>query len=215
MTERSASCPSCGAAITFRWSAALQTTCPYCRSILVRHDVQLDRVGEVSDPLPDISPVQLGSTGWWRDRRFTVVGRIRYAHERGGWNEWHLRFVDGEGGWLSDAQLEWAISTQVDAPASLPTIEESMPGRIVTIAKKTYAVSTVTRARYVGVEGELPFEYWGKEEVPFVDLRSDRGDLATIDWSERPPIVFAGEFVSFTSLALRELRSFPGWPDAR
>ena len=38
---KNAFCPSCGAPVKFRWSSAVQTVCPYCRSILVRHDVNL------------------------------------------------------------------------------------------------------------------------------------------------------------------------------
>jgi hypothetical protein len=46
---RNAFCPSCGAPVKFQWSSAVQTVCPYCRSILVRHDVNLEAVGTVAD----------------------------------------------------------------------------------------------------------------------------------------------------------------------
>jgi hypothetical protein len=75
-----------------------------------------------------------------------------------------------------------------------------------------YTVASATRARYDGVEGELPFYYWGKEEVPFVDLRTPDGRLATVDGSERPPLVFAGAFAEFGDLGMTGLRAFDGWP---
>src|SRR5712671_1992155 len=42
MSERVANCPNCGAPIKFLWSSAVQTTCEYCHSILIRRDVDLE-----------------------------------------------------------------------------------------------------------------------------------------------------------------------------
>ena len=211
MTGRSASCPNCGAPVLFIWSAAVQTTCAYCQSVLVRHDVKLERVGTVGDVPLDSSPVQRGAVGSWRGRSFTVVGRIMYRHQRGGWNEWHLRFGDGGGGWLSDAQLEWAVTEL--APA--PSIVEGSPvrrGDVVPYDGQSFTVTTLTRAHYAGVEGELPFEYWDKSEVLFADLRTPTARFATIDYSEPTPLFFVGEFVAFDALGLQGLRAFEGWP---
>jgi len=47
MTSRVSNCPNCGAAAHFRWSGAVQTVCEYCRSILVRRDLDLERVREM------------------------------------------------------------------------------------------------------------------------------------------------------------------------
>ena len=215
MTGRSANCPNCGAPVLFIWSGAVQTTCAYCQSVLVRHDVDLTRVGSVGDVPPDASPVQRGATGRWRDRGFTVVGRIVYEHARGAWNEWHLRFDDGKGGWLSDAQLEWAVTELVEPAPALPRDPLGMGimrGATLRHDGALYTVTSVTRARYRGVEGELPFEYWDKGEVLFADLRTPDARFATIDFSEDPPLFFAGEFVTFESLQLSGLREFEGWP---
>ena len=78
MSGRVANCPNCGAQIQFRWSSAVQTTCPYCNSILVRHDVDLARVGQVADLPMDASPIQLGVEGQYGGKAFQVVGRIVY-----------------------------------------------------------------------------------------------------------------------------------------
>jgi len=77
--------------------------------------------------------------------------------------------------------------------------------------KETYTVSTVTKAHYRGVEGELPFQYWDKSDVIFVDLLSHNGRFATIDYSDEPPALYLGEAVEFESLKLKNLRSFEGW----
>jgi hypothetical protein len=169
-------------------------------------------VGVVGDLPPDASPIQRGTEGRWKGRAFTVVGRIIYEHGRGSWNEWHLRFDDGESGWLSDAQLEYAVSTLGTLDSPMVSEEEAQVGRHVGHGDDRLTVTSVTRARYRGVEGELPFEYWDKSEVTFVDLRGATGRFATIDHSESPPLHFVGEQVSFADLGLRNLRAFDGWP---
>ncbi|MBV9775194.1 MAG: DUF4178 domain-containing protein, partial [Gemmatimonadetes bacterium] len=201
-----ANCPSCGAPVQFRWSGAVQTTCGYCNSILVRHDLDLEAVGKKSFPPSTTSPVQLGTRGRYRDRPFTVVGRIAYEYERGGWNEWHLVFGDGTSGWLSDAQAEYAVSFLVPPPTPLPPAGQVRRGTRFAWNGAEYEASTLTVARYRGVEGELPFEYWDKDEVRFVDLESSEGRFGTLDYSEPEPLLFLGEYVEFGALALTDLR---------
>ena len=50
MTQPTANCPNCGAKIIFRWSSSVQTVCEYCKSILVRTDVDLKKVGQGRRP---------------------------------------------------------------------------------------------------------------------------------------------------------------------
>lgn len=206
-----ANCPNCGAGITFRWSSAVQTTCPFCRSILVRHDVDLERVGVVSDIPPSASPIQLGTEGRYGRTRFTVVGRIIYEYERGRWNEWHLRLDDDSSAWLSDALAEYAISRQLEHAPTLPGADALRVGQSFAIDGTAFTVATLTRARYGGVEGELPFEYWDKSEILFADLESQSDRFATIDYSEAEPLVFVGEYQEFDQLRLTNLREIEGW----
>src|SRR5262245_3452858 len=101
MTRPAADCPNCGAPLRFAWSGSVQTVCAHCRSIVVRHDVDLQRVGVASDPPPDTSPIQLGTDGRFEGRAFSVIGRIAYEYEGGHWSEWHVLFEGGRTGWLS------------------------------------------------------------------------------------------------------------------
>lgn len=206
-----ANCPNCGAPVGFRWSGAVQTTCTFCHSILVRRDVNLQKVGQVADLPPDPSPIQIGAEGIYRNRRFTAIGRIIYEYEQGGWNEWHILFDDGASGWLSDAQAQYAVSFLSRPSSPLPAADHIRLGRKFDWPGGPYRVTAITRARYRGVEGELPFEYWDHSEVPFVDLRTQEAHFGTIDYSESPPLLFLGEAVEFDELKLRNLRQFEGW----
>ncbi|MBI3667077.1 MAG: DUF4178 domain-containing protein [Acidobacteria bacterium] len=211
MSARTANCPNCGAPIQFRWSSAVQTTCEFCHSILVRHDVDLTKVGEVADLPADSSPIQIATEGIYRNKAFQVVGRILYEYEQGGWNEWHIVFSDGASGWLSDAQDEYAVSFQATPPEPLPPADQVERGQKALWNGVRYEVTCLTRARYRGVEGELPFEYWDKADRLFVDLRAADGRFATIDYSHTEPLLFLGEAVEFDDLHLKNARQFEGW----
>jgi hypothetical protein len=211
MSRPAGNCPNCGAPIEFRFSSAVQTTCPYCNSILVRHDVDLEKVGEVADLPPDPSPIQLLTEGIYRNKAFMVYGRIIYEYEQGFWNEWHCVTHQGESLWLSDAMAQYAITQLVPSPEPLPPEGKLYRGVKQRWNNEDFEVTGINRARYRGVEGELPFEYWDKEEVTFIDLRTPTNRFATIDYSETPPLLFLGEWVDFDSLRLKNLRQFEGW----
>lgn len=210
MTQPVGTCPNCGAKIVFRGSSSVQTVCEYCKSILIRTDVDLQKVGQVADLPPDSSPIQIGTEGTYNHKGFVALGRIIYEYELGSWNEWHLMLNDGSSGWLSDAQDEYGVSFA--APGrKLPEAVQCEVGQSYVWDNQRYEVTTQTTAHYRGVQGELPFQYWDKEDVTFVDLRSGTGKFATIDYSDLKPVLYLGEMVEFESLALKNLRKFEGW----
>jgi hypothetical protein len=209
MSAPVANCPNCGAPVHFLWSSAIQTTCEFCHSILVRVDVDLKKVGEVSDLPPDASPIQIGTEGIYQNKGFVVIGRIIYEYEQGAWNEWHIVYNDGTSGWLSDAQLEYDVSAIAKQP--LPPRDQVKPGFDFQWSGKKYQVTSVTTAHYKGVQGELPFEYWDKADMVFADLRTSTGEFATIDYTEDPPLLFLGRAVPFEELKMKNLRTFEGW----
>src|SRR3569833_1723218 len=156
MTQPTANCPNCGARITFRWSGSVQTVCEFCKSILIRSVLVLLFVGLVVDLPQDSSPIRIGTEGIFAKYSFSVIGRIIYEYEQGNWNEWHFVTNDGASGWLSDAQLNYAVSFPAQGQ-KLP--RECKIGQQYTWNNQAYVVSTISKAHYRGVEGELPFQY--------------------------------------------------------
>ena len=210
MTQPAANCPNCGARIVFKWSSSVQTVCEYCKSILVRTDVDLKKVGRVADLPPDGSPIQLSTEGIYRNKSFVVVGRIVYEYDQGAWSEWHVMMNDGASAWLSEAQQEYAVSFSSTTP-NLPAAAKVEIGHEFTWNGQRYTVSVITPAHYRGVQGELPFQYWDKSDVTFIDLRGETGRFATLDYSDPEPALYLGEFVEFEDLKLKNLRRFEGW----
>jgi hypothetical protein len=214
MSQPATLCPSCGAPILFHWSSSVQTTCAHCKSILIRTDLNLERVGVVSDLPPDSSPIQIGTSGVYEDRAFTVAGRIIYDYDEGSWNEWHVMLNTAGSAtgsaWLSDAQCQYAVTLEARADP-LPALAAVRLGDRFTWNKTAFAVTAITQARYRGVEGELPFQYWDKQGATFVDLRTAGGDFATLVYSDSEPTLYVGKMVEFDALRLTNLRAFEGW----
>lgn len=210
MTRPISFCPNCGAKIVFQWSSSVQTVCEYCKSILVRTDVDLKKVGQVADLPPDVSPIQLNTEGIYRNKSFVVIGRIAYQYDQGGWNEWHLMTNDGKSGWLSDAQEEYAVSFLANGQ-KLPAESQLQVGQQFNWNGDSYSLSVITKAHYRGVQGELPFEYWDKTDVMFADFRTSTRKFATLDYSDAEPSLYIGEFVEFEDLKMKNLRQFEGW----
>jgi hypothetical protein len=188
----------------------VQTVCPYCKSILIRTDVDLTKVGRVADLPPDSSPIQLTTEGSYRNQSFVVIGRILYQYGQGVWNEWHLALNNGRSGWLSDAQEEYAVSFLTNTP-NLPAESHLQVGKQFSWDGDLYSLSVLTKAHYLGVEGELPFPYWDKTDVLFADFRTPSRKFATLDYSEVEPCLYLGELVEFEDLKLKNLKQFEGW----
>lgn len=212
MSSRNAICPNCGAEVRFRWSGAVQTTCEYCQSILVRNDLNLALVGKAADLPVDISPIQLGTEGIFSGKAFQVIGRIVYRYDLGTWNEWHLLFSDGSNGWLSDAQAEYAVSFANPFTSPPPAPGELARGMQMVQHGVPLTLTVITEAHYETTEGELPFPSYDKEKCRFGDFRTHDGRFATVDYSEEPPLLFLGQFVDFGSLRMKNLKEFEGWP---
>lgn len=211
MSQPQAPCPSCGAPVQFRWSSAVQAVCPFCKSLLVRDGLDLKNMGVVGDLPPDPSPICLWTEGNYKGNTFQVLGRLVYEWENGGWNEWHIVFSDGRSGWLSDAQLQYAVSFLSNPGRHLPPASQMSRGTTIRFSNVEYEVATVTMATYKGTEGELPFSYFGRQAMMFADLRTNGRAFGTIDYGDDPPLLYLGEWVEFEELQLKNLRRFEGW----
>lgn len=210
---KTTSCPSCGAAITFRSAVSILTVCPYCQSTLIRHDLELENIGRMAELLPDSSPIQLGVAGVYRKVRFTVVGRIQLRYGQGLWNEWHLLFDNQRSGWLGEPLGNYAVTFLIHPPEPLPAFADLRAGQSVILKGHPYQVTNIESARCIAGEGELPIRVGPGYDAPVVDLQSAGQRFATLDYSETPPLVFVGEQVAFNDLQLTGLREVPpaGW----
>ena len=66
--------------------------------------------GRDSALLEDFSPLQIGTRGFFDDRKFTLIGRLQVHYDVGAWNEWYVLFDDGQTGWLSEVGDLYAMT---------------------------------------------------------------------------------------------------------
>lgn len=202
---KTANCPSCGAPVTFRSSASLLAVCGYCKSTLIRHDLNLENLGRMADLLEDASPLQLGAEGRYKNGHFALIGRIQLRYEQGLWNEWHLLFDNQKNGWLSEANGNFVITFPSPAPENIPAFDAARVGDALQLHGQVFQISNKETATCIAGEGELPFKIGAGYEAPVIDLASEQ-NFATLDYSETPPLLYVGEQVALADLKMTGLR---------
>ena len=205
------SCPSCGAPVKFATQTTGYGVCDACHSMLVRRDLDVDKVGETAAVQEDGSPLQVGASGSHGGASFEIVGRIQVRYPFGFWNEWYVLFGDGRDGWIGEAQGTYFVSARMEAPPPLPPFALLQRGNGLRVGDTPMIVTDARTAQVTGCQGALPFVQSSGYEAPLVDLHSASNKGATIDYSEDPPLLFVGEYVDFDDLHFANLRDIEGW----
>jgi transcription initiation factor TFIIIB Brf1 subunit/transcription initiation factor TFIIB len=215
-----AACPNCGAPVEFRSPASAFAVCSFCRSTIVRDGDALRKIGESAELFDDHSPLQLGASGRFQGAPFTLVGRLQYRYADGTWNEWHALFDTGDGppksGWLSEdnGRYVFAFDLPAASPAGAPTTggdalpapERLTPGAQLSVGGQAWKVASVTTARVLAAQGELPVRPVLDRAFPIADLRNPRGEVGTLEYSEpSAPRWSIGRSVALSELAMTGL----------
>ncbi|GAB3259682.1 DUF4178 domain-containing protein [Chitinimonas naiadis] len=173
--------------------------CGYCRSTLVRNDVDLENLGKMAELAEDRSPFRLRFRGLYKTVGFELIGRLQLNYEGGYWNEWYARFDDGRLGWLSEGSGLCYVTFEQAIKTILPAFDAFTVGQTAKLGGQPYTVSNIETAHCVAVEGELPFKATPGYAAPAIDLRSETG-FASLDYSEMPPTVYIGEAVTLDAV---------------
>jgi hypothetical protein len=115
---------------------------------------------------------------------FTLVGRLQYAYEGGTWNEWHALFDNGRSAWLSEDNGAYVVAFDAPLPADAPALEGLQAGQRVMADGRVWDVASITRAKLLAAQGELPRPPQLQGEFDVVDLRNSAGEVATLDNSD-------------------------------
>lgn len=207
-----ANCPSCGGEIIFRSKTSVFAVCSYCRSNVVRHDVDLEAIGKQSELQEDMSPIQLGSRGKIHGKSFFVSGRIIAHWEDGRWNEWYVTFEDGSDGWIAEAQGDFSILSKPKKEEQIPPMSKIKVGNKIKIGRKKFEIVDIKEMTCIGSEGELPFRGIEGRTSVSVDLTHHDGSFASIEFnSEDGATLYVGEYASLKKMKMENLRLFNGW----
>lgn len=206
-------CPSCGGALTFRSTTSLFTVCPYCRSNVIRKDLDLEKIGEMADLPEDLSPIQIGTQGRYGKKKFIVVGRIIYGYKDGLWNEWYILFNDGSDGWLAEAQGEFAISFPIKLNEK-PSLSSLKLGSRLDVDGSNFKVTDIKSIRYIGSEGELPFKAEANYRSEVFDFSNIKDLFLSIEFpldTSEHHFSYLGRYVELPKLKLINMRMLEGW----
>jgi hypothetical protein len=203
-----ANCPSCGAEVQFKSSISVFSVCEYCRSMIVRHDMDLEALGKMAQLPDDLSPLKIGSRGKYNRTNFEVIGRLKVAWSEGYWNEWFVLFENGRSGWLAEAMGFFMLSAEVKETGKVPSRKEVKVGESYELLpQKKFTVHDIKDAECIGSEGELPFSGLKGRKTVSVDLSDQSGEFANIEYSEQDGTrLYLGKYLDFDSLEWTDLR---------
>ncbi len=205
------SCPACGAEVLFKSRSSIFGVCSFCSSTLVRHDMNIESLGKMTEMPQDMSPLQIGTTGVFENSRFEVVGRQRIGWESGSWNEWYLHFDSGKDGWLADAQGFYMVSFQFFEQTNLPDLSKLRVAEPLMLNKIEFTVDDIREVSCIGSQGELPVRSLKGRKSTSVDLVGKNEKFGNIDYSPEGNRLFFGKYVDFENLKFMNLREIDGW----
>lgn len=201
-----APCPGCGAPVEFRSAQSAFAVCSFCKSTVARDGETLSRIGKMAELFDDHSPLQIGASGKWGGKGFTVVGRIQYKSASGSWTEWNALFNDGSSGWLAEDNGSYVFAIPGRTERALPAGDQFRIGATTAIGGKVYSVASNEEVALVSAEGELPKLPPLNEAFRMVELRSADNEVLSIDYGAQPPQLASGKPVELKALDLRGLR---------
>ena len=203
MKAEAISCPSCGATHDVRNPGVITVVCEYCGNAVYWDKEKVRSAGKQSILPEGFSRLYRGATGSLNQRRFCVMGRVRYSFGKGFWDEWFLEFADGSIGWLTEDNHDLALQTRT-SPGRIPPFTSLRPGKTITIRKDaTVVVREVGQAECIGVEGDLPIEVGTGETYSFADAGTPDGQFVFgIEYDADPPTVFIGKWLKYGELTL-------------
>ena len=164
------------------------------------------KIGESAELFDDHSPLQLGAAGKTQGSAFTLVGRLQYRYKDGTWNEWHALFDTGRSGWLSEDNGRYVLSFDVPLQAAPPAAETLRPGAQQAVNGQGWSVGSVSVAKLIAAQGELPYKPNLERGFVVADLRSTRDEVGTLDYSDASqPRWSVGRSVALSQLAMTGL----------
>lgn len=203
MEAKEIQCPSCGAGHTVYNPGVITIVCEYCGNAVYWDKEKIENAGKQSVLPEGFSRLYRGASGTLFNKRFVVLGRVRYSFGMGFWDEWFLEFSDGEIGWLSEDNHELAWEKEAPSGTTVPPFSSLSPGSKIKTKTTEFIIEEVGQAECLGVEGDLPLVLQTGEKYAFADGSSPDGKYTIgIEYDNDPPTVFLGRWIKYVSLKL-------------
>ena len=194
-------CIYCGANLKIHNPASISVACEYCDGIMMWDEHSLKEAGKQSRLPEGYSRLYRGATGTIDNRRFQVLGRVRYQFNRGFWDEWYIIFASGEGAWITENDYQFSIQRKIDDPLFQHRPKYKM-GESITIASQDFQIQEIGHASCMGIEGELPKEIHPNENYIYIDATSYDGKSCLGLELREPPTIYVGSWLEGTQIQL-------------
>lgn len=207
-------CPSCGAEVRFLSKASVFAVCSFCKSTLVRQDMDLKKTGIMADLQDDLTPLQVGTTGTYDGKRFEILGRLKIGYSEGFWNEWYVLFSGKEEAWLAEAQGFYAVCFPLEMDYSKVLNPRTIisPGQPLKLGKMgIFKIEDIRSVTCLFSEGELPIDAAQGRESQSIDLTGSNNQMATVEQTSDSIRIFCGTYQDFDEFNFQYLRHIDGW----
>ncbi|WP_027014896.1 DUF4178 domain-containing protein [Comamonas composti] len=210
-----APCPGCGAPVEFASAQASYAICEFCRSTVLRQGEVLQRKGSMAEVFEDYSPMRIGASGSverdGRSEPFTLVGRLQLKSRAGVWSEWVAALSDGALGYLSEDNGQFVWSWPWTPQHQIQRFEprEWRLGRSLELGGKTFGVTSVQSVHLLSAQGQLAQLPEPGKPFQVVELRSEQGQVLSLEFDGGPPSLSLGGPVKLADLKMQGLREGP------
>ncbi len=202
MEQTRINCPSCGAGHDIRNPGIVTIVCEYCGNAVYWDEKKVESAGKQSILPEGFSRLYRGGTGTLKNRRFFVLGRVRYSFGNGFWDEWFLEFSGQSIGWLTEDNHEFALETRCRVKR-LPAFSALSPGFRLTVRDIPFVIEEVGNAECLGVEGDLPIAAQSGETYRFADASSPDGKHTLgLEFDDDQPGVYFGEWIKYSDIRM-------------
>ncbi|MEO1366969.1 MAG: DUF4178 domain-containing protein [Acidobacteriota bacterium] len=196
------SCPSCGAPQPADNPGLVSFACGFCGTVFYLDEEKVQSVGKKSLLTEGFSRLYNGATGSFHQKRFRVIGRVRYAFTRGFWDEWFLELDDGSNVWITEDQHELCEQRAIEWNQQLAGAHFER-GAYFTLDDRHYAVQESGQARCIGLEGALPKMIQVNEIYRYANATSLDGYYSLgVEFDDDPPSVYLGRWLRYNELKL-------------
>lgn len=180
---RSLTCPSCGAPLAIEHRFVRMVTCRYCETVSEVSDEGLNPTGKMAKLAALPTRFSVGQTGRFRGESFQVLGRVRYSHEEGVWDEWYLAFDNGQAAWVEEEEGEVILAHMERLRNPVPPFEQARLGMQFETNGRPFFVTERCRAKVAGSEGQLFFRASPGRPVNFVEGNVG-GQVAFLEYTD-------------------------------
>ena len=206
MFQREFECPSCGGPMPQRSPGARTLVCGYCGQTSHLNADSLEAAGDQHLLIDYGSNLAIGQSRRLPslEKNLMIIGRIRLDYSDGFWDEWYaLDPDDGQGYWIQEDDGQFVVfkaEKELGAGVSFDAVQVGQWDDLGGAWEQVF-ITSKSRAKVNGGEGELPFRIVPGEPADFVEgIHEGKGVSAELLPDEK--MLFVGEPVALAEMTL-------------